>query len=40
MITLKNIKKVFETEDVQTWALQNVDLEVTPPTGRGILSHI
>ena len=28
MITLKNIKKVFETEDVQTWALQNVDLEV------------
>ena len=28
MITLKNIKKVFETEDIQTWALQNVDLEV------------
>ena len=28
MITLKNIKKVFETEEVQTWALQGVDLEV------------
>ena len=28
MITLKNIKKVFETEEIQTWALQGVDLEV------------
>ena len=28
MITLKNIKKVFKTEDIETWALQNVNLEV------------
>ena len=28
MITLKNIKKVFKTDEVETWALQNVDLEV------------
>ena len=28
MITLKNIKKVFKTEEVETWALQNVNLEV------------
>ena len=28
MITLKNIKKVFETDEVETWALQGVDLEV------------
>ena len=29
MITLKNIKKVFKTDEVETWALQNVDLEVS-----------
>ena len=28
MITLKNIKKVFKTEKIETWALQNVNLEV------------
>ena len=28
MITLKNIKKVFKTDEVETWALQNVDLQV------------
>ena len=28
MITLNNIKKVFKTDEVETWALQNVDLEV------------
>lgn len=28
MITLKNIKKIFKTEEVETWALQNVSLEV------------
>ena len=28
MITLKNIKKVFKTDEVETWALQNVDLGV------------
>ena len=28
MITLKNIKKVFKTEEVETWAWQNVNLEV------------
>ena len=28
MITLKNIKKVFKTEEVETWALQNVNIEV------------
>lgn len=28
MITLKNIKKVFRTEEIETWALQNVNLEV------------
>ena len=28
MITLKKIKKVFKTDEVETWALQNVDLEV------------
>ena len=28
MITLKTIKKVFKTDEVETWALQNVDLEV------------
>ena len=28
MITLKNIKKVFKTDEVETWALQNVSLEV------------
>ncbi len=28
MITLKNIKKVFMTEEIETWALQNVNLEV------------
>ncbi|MBO5806637.1 MAG: ABC transporter ATP-binding protein [Bacteroidaceae bacterium] len=28
MITLKNIKKVFKTEEIETWALQNVNLEV------------
>lgn len=28
MITLKDIKKVFKTDDVETWALQNVSLEV------------
>ena len=29
MITLNNIKKVFKTDEVETWALQNVDLEVS-----------
>lgn len=29
MITLKNIKKVFKTDEVETWALQNVSLEVS-----------
>ena len=28
MITLKNIKKVFKTDEIETWALQNVNLEV------------
>ncbi len=28
MITLKNIKKIFKTDEVDTWALQNVSLEV------------
>ncbi len=28
MITLKNIKKIFKTEEVETWALQNVSLGV------------
>lgn len=28
MITLKNIKKIFKTDEVETWALQNVSLEV------------
>ena len=28
MITLKNIKKVFKTEEIETWALQNANLEV------------
>lgn len=28
MITLKNIKKVFKTEEIETWALQNVNIEV------------
>jgi len=28
MITLKDIKKVFKTEEIETWALQNVNLEV------------
>ena len=28
MIKLVNIKKVFRTDDVETWALQNVSLEV------------
>ena len=28
MITLKNIKNIFKTEEVETWALQNVSLEV------------
>ena len=28
MITLKNISKVFQTEEVETWALQNVSLQV------------
>lgn len=28
MITLKNIKKIFKTEEVETWALQNVNLEI------------
>lgn len=28
MITLNNIKKVFKTDEVETWALQNVSLEV------------
>ena len=28
MITLKNIKKVFKTDEVETWALQNVSLNV------------
>ena len=29
MITLNNIKKVFKTDEVETWALQNVSLEVS-----------
>ena len=28
MITLNNIKKVFKTDEVETWALQNVSLNV------------
>jgi len=28
MIKLNNIKKVFRTEDIETWALRNVSLEV------------
>ena len=28
MITLKNISKVFQTEEVETWALRNVSLQV------------
>ena len=28
MIQLENIKKVFRTEEVETWALRNVDLQV------------
>ncbi len=28
MITLNNIKKIFRTEDIETWALQDVNLEV------------
>lgn len=28
MIKLDNIKKVFQTEDVETWALRNISLEV------------
>ena len=28
MIQLENIKKVFSTEEVETWALRNVDLQV------------
>ena len=28
MLTLTNIKKVFKTDEVETWALQNVNLEV------------
>ena len=28
MIQLHNIKKVFRTEEVETWALRNVDLQV------------
>lgn len=28
MITLRNIKKIFKTDEVETWALQNVSLEV------------
>ena len=28
MIQLDNIKKVFRTEDVETWALREVSLEV------------
>ena len=28
MLTLSNIKKVFKTDEVETWALQNVNLEV------------
>ena len=28
MIQLQNIKKVFRTEEVETWALRNVDLQV------------
>ena len=28
MITLNNIKKVFKTDEVETWALQNVSLQV------------
>ena len=28
MITLSNIKKVFRTEEVDTWALREVSLEV------------
>ena len=28
MIQLENIKKIFRTEEVETWALRNVDLQV------------
>ena len=28
MIKIENIKKVFRTEDVETWALREVSLEV------------
>ena len=28
MITLSNIKKVFRTEEIDTWALREVSLEV------------
>ena len=28
MIRLNNIKKVFQTEELETWALRNVNLEV------------
>ena len=28
MIQLDNIKKVFQTEEVETWALRNISLEV------------
>ena len=28
MIQLNNIKKVFQTEEVETWALRNISLEV------------
>ena len=28
MIQLNNIKKVFQTEDVETWALRNICLQV------------
>ena len=28
MIKLDNIKKVFQTEEVETWALRNISLEV------------
>ena len=28
MIQLNNIKKVFQTEEVETWALRNISLQV------------
>lgn len=28
MIQLDNIKKVFQTEEVETWALRNISLQV------------